>query len=380
MINSDKKNYVCIFPGLLNYHLIKDVGLLPYTMGKLFNYNAYILTYNNDDYYYLQDQLKGEYLKLIFIEKKFSNETRDVILYLVKNSRNIDVLQSFNLHNTIGVFIYFMIYKILNRRGKAYVKLDADELITSLLIENKGLMGLMQKFMIKYLIDCMSVESYNAYNRLTGSNTIPSNKLFYVPNGIYIESDIQVPEKKNYILTVGHLGTKAKSTDILLEAFSKIEKLNDWRLILVGSVEESFKEYIDNYFKIYPHLRDKVIFKGYISERDEIYRYYSESKIFCFPSRSESFGIALIEAAYFGNYLVTTDVGGAKDALDLIKYGELIKMDDSDFLAERLQKLILNPEKFEKDPNEVRLNVSENYNWAKLCKNIYEKLNFDEIT
>lgn len=376
MVNSDKKNYVCIFPGLLNYHLIKDVGLLPYTMGKFFNYNAYILTYNNDDYYYLQDQLKGEYLKLIFLEKKFSNETRDVMLYLVKNSRNIDVLQSFNLHNTIGVFIYFFIYKILNRRGKAYVKLDADDLITSILIENKGLMELMQKFMIKYLIDCMSVESYKAYKRLTESNTIPSNKLLYLPNGIYIESDTQILEKKNYILTVGHLGTKAKATEILLEAFSKIEKLNDWRLILVGSVEESFKEYIDNYFKINPHLKNKVIFKGYISERDVIYRYYSESKIFCFPSISEGFSLALMEAAYFGDYLLATDVGGARDILNVTDYGELIKMDDINFLAERIQEIILNWKKYGKDPNEMMFTVNENFNWAKLCKKIYEKLNF----
>ena len=39
------------------------------------------------------------------------------------------------------------------------------------------------------------------------------------------------------------------------------------KLIFVGSVEESFKAYIDNYFEIYPHLRDKVIFKGYIPRR-----------------------------------------------------------------------------------------------------------------
>ena len=375
MVKSNKRNYVCIFPGLLNYHLIKDVGLLPYAMGKYFDYNSYILTYNNDDYYYLEDELKGEYLKLIYLENKFNRETRDVIFHLLKNSRNIDVLQSFNLHDTLGLFIYFFIYKILNRKGKAYVKLDADDFITSLLVEKKGVYRFMQKFMIKYLIDCMSVESSKSYDRLVETNTIPLDKLIHVPNGIYIPSDIKIPEKKKYILTVGHLGIKAKATEILLEAFSKVEKLDGWKLILVGEVEESFKEYIDNFFKLHPHLIDKIIFKGYISDRDEIYRYYSESKIFCFPSRSESFGIALIESAYFGNYILTTDVGGARDILNVIDYGELIKMDDSDYLAGRLQELILNPEKYERDPNELMNNVNDNFNWSNLCKKIYEKLN-----
>ena len=221
----------------------------------------------------------------------------------------------------------------------------------------------------------MSVESSKSYDRLVETNTIPSDKLIYVPNGIYIPSDIKIPEKKKYILTVGHLGIKAKATEILLEAFSKVEKLDGWKLILVGEVEESFKGYVDNFFKLHPHLIDKIIFKGYISDRDEIYRYYSESKIFCFPSRFESFGIALIESAYFGNYILTTDVGGARDILNVIDYGELIKMDDSDYLAGRLQELILNPEKYERDPNELMNNVNDNFNWSNLCKKIYEKLN-----
>ncbi len=375
MVKSNKKkNYVCIFPSLQNYLLIKDVGMLPFTMGKFFNYNAYILTYKNDDYYYLQDQLKGEYLKLIFLEKRFNKETRDTLYYLLKNSRNIDVLQSFNLHNTLGIFSYFLIYKILNRKGKAYVKLDADELITSILVENKGIM---QKFMIKYLIDFMSVESSKSYYRLTETNTIPSNKLTLIPNGIDIKSKI-ISEKKNYILTVGHLGTKAKATEILLEAFSCIENLNDWKLILVGSVEDSFEEYIDNYYKTNPHLVDKVIFKGYIPERDEIYKYYSEAKIFCFPSRSEGFAMALMEAAYFGDYLLATDVGGSRDILDVTGYGELIKIDDIDYMTGRLQELILNWSEYEEDPEKLMFKVNDNFNWAKLCKKIYEKLNVDE--
>lgn len=374
MKSSDKKNYVCIFPGLMNYHLIKDVGLLPYTMGKSFNYNAYILSYNNDEYYYLQDEFDGKYLKLIFLQRRFSTQTRDVIYYLIKNSRNIDVLQSFNLHDTLGLFIYFIIYKILNRKGKAYVKLDADDLLTSILIKKKGFYRLMQNFMVKNLIDCISVESSKSYKKFIETKTIPSDKLIHIPNGIFIESNIKIPQKKNYILTVGNLGTRAKATEILLEAFSKIKNLKDWKLILIGSVDESFQPYIDKYFKINPDLQDKVIFKGYLSKRDEIYKFYSQSKIFCFPSRSESFGIALIEAAYFGNYLLTTDVGGARDALEVTGYGELIKMDDSKYLEDRLQDLILNPEKLECDSNGLMAKVNDEFNWVNLCKEINKKL------
>ena len=41
-------------------------------------------------------------------------------------------------------------------------------------------------------------------------------------------------------------------------------------------------------------------------------------------------------------------------------------MDDSDYLAGRLQEFILNPEKYERDPNELMNNVNDNFNWSNL--------------
>ena len=60
MDSSKRPNYVCIFPNLLNFQLIKDVGMIPYTMAKYFNYNALIVTYNNDKYSYLDQYMKDE--------------------------------------------------------------------------------------------------------------------------------------------------------------------------------------------------------------------------------------------------------------------------------------------------------------------------------
>jgi len=69
-----KQNYVLIYPGLWNIHLIKDVGMIPFTMAKSFNYNACILTYDNDNYKYLQDHLKDENFSLNFLKKRYKNQ------------------------------------------------------------------------------------------------------------------------------------------------------------------------------------------------------------------------------------------------------------------------------------------------------------------
>lgn len=372
-----RPNYVCIFPHLYNFQLIKDVGMIPYTMAKYFKYHSLITTYDNDDYRYINDYLKDENFKINILKKKFKNQRYDIISYLIWNSRKIDVLQVFHFHDTLNILIYFLIYKLLNWNGKIYAKLDADYNLTSFLMEDKGFWPFIRKFILKYLVDCLSVETKQNYGRLIKSNLNYKDKLIYLPNGIDIQLkfDFNLQEKKDYILTVGRLGSKDKATEILLEAFSNIKNLKNWKLILIGDFEEQFEEYVNKYYQINPHLREKVIFTGYIEDRNKIYQYYAQSKIFCLTSRRESFGISLVEAAYFGDYLLSTPVGGAQDVLNVTDYGELIEIDKVDLLSERLRDLIHNWSKYENDPLQKMNLMEANFSWLKLCKKLYRTLN-----
>lgn len=372
-----RPKYVCIFPHLYNFQLIKDVGMIPFTMGKLFNYHASIVTYPNDDYSYLDQDLKEENFELNFIKKRFKNHKYDIILYLILNSRNIDVLQVFHFHDTLNILIYFLIYKSLNWKGKLYAKLDADYNLTTFLAEDKGFWPFIRNFILKYLVDVLSVETEENYQRLLDSKLNYQDKLIYMPNGvdIHINHEFHLGNKKDYILTVGRLGSEEKATEVLLEAFSKIQELKNWKLILVGDFEHQFQDYLNEYFQNYPHLEGKVIFTGFIEDRNKIYHYYAQSKIFCFTSRRESFGIALVEAAYFGNYILSTNVGGARDVLKVTDYGELFETDNTHMLSNRLEDLINNWHKYEGDPNQKMNLMEENFSWSHLCEKLYKKLN-----
>lgn len=374
-MTSPGKNYVVIFPKLHNFHLMKDVGMIPYFMSKFFDYNSFIVTYKNDNYDYLEELNKDSKLKLIFLKRRF-NDRLNILLYILHNARHIDVLQFYFLHETLNLFFPILLYKILNPKGKVYVKLDADNLIMSFIMNMPGHLMFFQNFMLKHLIDCLSVETSVNYKKLVEFNPLFKDKLLYLPNGIDTGSNNfnDVNEKENYIITVGRLGTEQKATEILLEAFAKIDDLKDWKLLLIGSVEDSFKEYIKNYFRIHPHLQKKIVIKGQINNTDELFSYYSKSKIFCLPSRWESFAIVLIEAAYFGNYIISTDVGAARDILNTTDYGEIIRINDPDQLSESLQDLILNWEKYEKDPKQFMQMVEKKYNWFDLCKELNEEL------
>lgn len=372
-----RPNYVCIFPHLYNFQLIKDVGMIPFTMGRLFNYHASIVTYANDDYSYMDKDLKDENFELDFIKKRFNNHNYDIFLYLICNSRSIDVLQVFHFHDTLNILFYFLIYKSLNWNGKIYAKLDADYNLTKFLAEDKGFWPGIRNFILKHLVDVLSVETAESYQMLLDSKLKYHGKLIHMPNGvdIHVTPELMMDDKKEYILTVGRLGSEEKATEVLLEAFSKIQDHKNWKLILVGKFEQQFQDYVNEYFQIHPHLREKVIFTGFIEDRNKIYRYYAQSKIFCFTSRSESFGIALVEAAYFGDYLVSTNVGGAQDVLKVTDYGELFETDNIPILVDRLEDLISNWHKYEADPRQKMNLMEENFSWPHLCEKLYKKLN-----
>jgi glycosyltransferase involved in cell wall biosynthesis len=351
--------------------------MIPFTMGKSFNYHASIVTYPNDDYSYMDQDLKDDNFELNLIKKRFKNHKYDIILYLIRNSRSIDVLQVFHFHDTLNILIYFLIYRSLNWKGKIYAKLDADYNLTTFLAEDKGFWPFIRNFILKHLVDVLSVETEENYQRLLDSHLNYQGKLIYLPNGvnIHVNHELQLDDKKDYILTVGRLGSEEKATEVLLEAFSRISDLKNWKLILIGDFEHQFQEYVKEYFQTNPHLREKVIFAGFIEDREKIYQYYAQSRIFCFTSRRESFGIALVEAAYFGNYLVSTDVGGARDVLKVTNYGELFETDNVPMLTNRLEDLINNWHKYEADPDHKLSLMEENFSWPYLCEKLYKKLN-----
>ena len=160
------KNFVTIFEKTENIHLIKDVGQIPYIMHKTFGYDATIVTVKNEKTYdYLEDEVKG--LKMRFIPKiKFGSVSLSVVFYLLFHAKKIDVLHLF--HHRERTYVYFLVYKLLNPSGVAYLKSDMGY---------KGLLnhnGLLPKGRLKYKlrswlfykvidkIDIISIETKNS--------------------------------------------------------------------------------------------------------------------------------------------------------------------------------------------------------------------------
>jgi L-malate glycosyltransferase len=358
-----------------NVHLIKDMGMIPFKLHKLYGVDAAVVTYENDNYSYIEKEVQG--LKLSFVKKIFNNQCLDGALYLMKNADGIDILQIF--HCTLSSVVFTYIYKTFNRKGKVYLKLDCSH---KLLERIRKLSKLSAAMLYKFLqrVDLISVEQEKLFLEL--KNMLPDfhNKLIKVPNGIdydYLENlgvSYKYTLKENIILNVARIGAEEKNTLMLLEAFARIKDIekSNWSLRLIGKVDSSFQVEIDNYFARYPHLRKKVVFTGAIIDREELYKEYQKSKIFSLTSNFESFGIAFIEAAALGNIIVSTDVGIAAELVEK-ENGEVVSVGDVEGLKEALERF-LNKNNLEELCSSSYKICKNKFNWNTIIEKLYRRI------
>lgn len=364
------KKFNCIFPGLYNYILTKDVGMIPYTLSG--HYRTKITTYPNEEFEYMDELLYSENFTIDYLEDS-GNEKRDVQRYLKRHAKDIDILQLYHLRYALLPY-YIMYYRLNNRNGRIFLKLDANNDIVDFLVKRKGILPSLRRLYVKILfkfINMVSIETKRNYDALLKSGIISENRLLYLPNGIQ-ESNASLNDKKHHILYVGYVERKNKSIDMLLEAAGNID-LGDWKVILVGSVEDDMKEFIEEFFEKRPEMRDKIIFRGYVSDKEKLSLEYAQSSVYCCCSKKESFGISTLEAAYHGNYVISTDVGGSPDIIEKTGYGRLIEHDVKK-LEEVLQYTITNWDNIKENPEDMQNKIFEEFDWQILCKKITKRL------
>jgi glycosyltransferase involved in cell wall biosynthesis len=357
------KRFLTIFPFATNIHLIKDVGMIPYILQKELNYESTLLCYKNDDYHYLETEVKG--LNIIYLKKIFHHPLLDVLCFLIFNARKYQVLQVFQLLRSTLLVCFF--FKILTLgEGKTYLKLDADYRILNYLPSK------IAKYLLKKM-DVVSVENKTYFIQLNLSKQL-GIKVDYIPNGFYdhgIREPLDLNKKENKIITIGRIGTEQKATEILCKAFKEFSIYNkDWKLEVIGPIEDDFKPFIVNYFKQNPDLKQRVTFTGPVNNRKVLEDYYATAKIFALTSRYEGFPLVLTEAAKFGCFIISTDLPATKDLINDEQYGKLFPIDDYDNLTNILKDISNKQSTMTKLSSEFQVFAYEHFYWPEICKKI----------
>lgn len=368
-------NYCMQYLKTENVNLIKDMGMIPYKLYELYGFNSWVSTFENGEYPYLDKEVKG--LKIDFVKKYFNNYTLDGAIHLWKNAKDIDILQIF--HVTLSSVMYAYVYKLRNKKGKIYLKLDCSYKLPERIKSLNGLgKSILKKFFKK--IDLISIEQEKLYDDLIEVTPYLKEKLVKIPNGLDFQymSNVNVQydydKKENIILTVARIGAEEKRIDMLLEAFASVENIETlgWQLHLVGPIEEGFKKNIEEFYLKYPALKNLVVFKGNIEDREELYREYAKAKIFTLTSEFESFAFVFIEAAALGDVIVSTDVGIARELIDGDN-GKVVDINDKDGFRDALMQYMLSKD-LKRCSEKTRNLCLEKFDWDNIIKKLYGDL------
>ena len=192
-----------------------------------------------------------------------------------------------------------------------------------------------------------------------------------IPNGIDLNRFGKILKKEHNtttnkyvtILFVGRLD-KRKGFSVLLEAFLKLKPNYPLlKLQVVGPFSsDSCKHYQDLALQ---HGVTDIEFVGYIPP-EALPTYYHDADIFCAPSLGfESFGIVLLEAMAAALPIVASDIAGYRSVIRDGREGFLIPPNQSEALANTLDKLLTNPQLRWKLGQAGRRLV-EQYSWDKI--------------
>lgn len=168
---------------------------------------------------------------------------------------------------------------------------------------------------------------------------IKAGALYYVPNMARIPmqpAPFRFFQSPIHIVTLGRLSHE-KGIDILLDAIAALKAdkdVPDIRITIGGEGPE--RKTLEKQVRSLG-LESCVTFAGWIDERDVFLR---QADIFCYPSRRETFGIALAEAMGAGIPCVATDCSGPSELIPSRAEGIITGKNDPAALAEALTMTI----------------------------------------
>ncbi|UWO88736.1 glycosyltransferase family 4 protein [Thomasclavelia spiroformis DSM 1552] len=200
----------------------------------------------------------------------------------------------------LGIFKDYLIIKILSKK-KIPIIFQCHCNICDQINNNT-----IQKFFLKRickkvkLVMTLNMDSLNYIKEMGIINC----KIFpnFIDDDFLIDIPKKVNEKINKVVYVGHVSIEKGVQEILWTA----ERFKDIEFILLGSI---------HYGIDVVQIPNNVKFLGN-KKHEEIIYYLDQADVFVFPSYSEGFSLALLEAMSRGLPIIATDVGNNKELLE----------------------------------------------------------------
>jgi glycosyltransferase involved in cell wall biosynthesis len=148
-------------------------------------------------------------------------------------------------------------------------------------------------------------------------------------------------------LVVGHLANNSRekgTTELLLAALCLWQRDVDLRIVLAGPEMPNFRTFWNRFAEQHPERAARAVVRlGPLSDQQKR-DFFAGIDVFALPSRSDSFGLVLLEAWANGVPNVAYRAGGIADVIQPGRDGLLVPCGDIAGLAAGLERLHANPE------------------------------------
>ena len=204
---------------------------------------------------------------------------------------------------------------------------------------------------------------------------IDENKVIRIYNGIETKK-YECSRQKKYnseaivIGCVARIMPELKGQDILLKAINSIKNKHPNVLVLFagGIAKNQYSEFEKLKKYVTDHFLDKNV--KFLGNVDNVPEFFNAIDICVVPSRSEGFGLALVEALAMGVPCIASDIAGPKEIILNEGIGELFECGDSKSLSTKLEEVISNYTEIKKITWEHRIQVRNNYSIEYMCKKL----------
>jgi len=152
-----------------------------------------------------------------------------------------------------------------------------------------------------------------------------------------IRKKFNIHNDKKVIIYSGRL-IKGKNVDLIIKAISVLKNKQEYVLLILGDGEEK-----QNLINLANTLNVHLRITGFISEQEELFKYYYAGDVLILPSYNESWGLVVNEAMAAGLPVIVSDECGS--SLDLVRNGEngfVIHAGSFEDIAKAIEKVFEN--------------------------------------
>lgn len=161
-------------------------------------------------------------------------------------------------------------------------------------------------------------------------------------SGVNMEqfSPVPLPEQPAFFMLSRLL--KSKGVMEYLEAARTVKaEFPETRFYLLGKYETAMQDAIPRE-TVEPYIQDGIVER--FEETSDVRPYYAQCSVYVLPSYREGTPRTVLEAMAMGRPILTTDTNGCRETVENGVNGYLVPVGDSNALADKMKKLIKNPD------------------------------------